>query len=107
MAGRGAAGNVGQAGGGGGGGAGGHGACVVPTGCCATDADCLPTEECVNPAVCVANEMTAGKCKPKPTSITTCWRNEDCPFHICTGAVVCPCGSECLRADEPGGCAMP
>ena len=92
---------------GGGGASGGHDGCIVPAGCCSSDADCLPTEECVNPTVCAAGQMAGGVCKPKPTPITACWRNEDCAFRVCFGAQVCPCGAACLVADKLGGCGMP
>ena len=85
---------------------GGRGACSKPAGCCASDADCPPTEECVSPTACVSGQVT-GVCKTKPTSVTTCWRPEDCQFRQCFGAQVCPCGAACLVADQIGGCAMP
>lgn len=77
-------------------------------GCCAIDTDCLPAEECVNPTACTAGQATKGVCKPKPPASTTmCWRPEDCAFHVCFGAQVCPCGAACLVADTVGGCGMP
>ena len=85
---------------------GGHNGCVVPAGCCASDVDCLPTEECVEPTTCAVGQMTGGVCKPKPT-FNVCWRNADCGFKLCIGAQVCRCGAACLVADKAGDCAMP
>ena len=87
----------------GGAGAGGSGDCLAPAGCCALNSDCASTEECVN-ASCAAGQMTAGVCKPKPTTSGTCWSDADCPLRSCAGAQVCPCGAACLVADTLGSC---
>ncbi|MDB4980085.1 MAG: hypothetical protein JWM82_837, partial [Myxococcales bacterium] len=79
--------------------------CVHAKGCCAKDADCAATEECVG-AVCTLNVKTSGVCKTLPTTRTGCWKNADCPAltPTCAGASVCGCGQQCLLADKMGTC---
>jgi hypothetical protein len=60
-------------------------------GCCTADAEC-PSLIC-----------TEGVCKETPPE--GCWRDADCgPDSICSGAMVCPCGADCVYADVTGKC---
>ena len=78
-----------------------QGSChTLPSGCCASDADCGDKE------VCVPSEfLPAGRCEPAPTEAGTCWTDLACaPGELCVGASVCPCGALCVVADKPGKC---
>jgi hypothetical protein len=69
----------------------------VPTGinCCLSDKDC------VSPSYCLA-----GICKSPPSA--GCWTQRDCKNGgFCQSANVCPCGTACLVADNPGNCVYP
>ena len=72
-----------------------HAGTCVPAnlGCCATNDDCSRGQVCI-----------AGVCKG-PAAAGRCWTNADCGVS-CYLPSVCPCGSSCLVADEPGKCLM-
>ena len=89
------------------------GKCVpADHGCCATNADCTAGQSCV-----------AGVCKAAPPA-GRCWTVANCNAGSCSmrgsgemggsagfepesGGKVCPCGSSCPVADEPGTCITP
>ena len=61
--------------------------------CCKSASDCIATFTCVN-----------GECK-EPLIGGQCWSNADCTeAQVCDGAMVCPCGQDCIIPDTPGKC---
>lgn len=104
----GAAGTGGAAGGGGGGaGHGGTGGALsLSPGCCQSQNDCPgPTNrQCV-----LSTASQTGVCEAGiPSDSNVCWNDSDCfNGQSCVGARVCPCGAQCLVADQPGECARP
>jgi hypothetical protein len=69
-----------------------------PGTCIAADASC-----CRDDASCGNGRCVSGMCKP-PLGGGTCWSDRDCFGGTCYGARVCPCGTQCILADEPGYC---
>jgi len=83
-------------------------ACLAVRGCCSVDADCNANEECAG-VTCSAAGRASGVCKAIPNrNGNRCWSDADCAGNAnnttCTGAMVCPCGAICLRADMLGTC---
>jgi hypothetical protein len=83
--------------------------CTAVRGCCSTDDDCNANQECAGMA-CSAAGRASGVCKARPNpNGNRCWTDADCAGqnnnnNTCTGAVICPCGVVCLRADALGMC---
>lgn len=77
-----------------------------PRGCCYEDADCTSSvvgrpQRCEG-GVCPS---AAGVCVPTSLAPGRCWADMDCaPGETCMGAIICPCGALCIRADAPGRC---
>ena len=83
-------------------------ACTAVRGCCSTDSDCNANEECAG-TLCTANGRANGVCKVRPARNSgRCWTDADCAQNPnnnnCTGAVVCACNANCVRADMLGTC---
>ncbi len=85
-------------------------ACRAVPGCCSADSDCNANEECAG-TTCGADGRANGVCKARPNrngNGNRCWTDADCAGqnnnNNCTGAIVCPCGSLCLRPDALGMC---
>jgi len=74
--------------------------------CCFDRADCTATVSggrCVGSTGCEA--MGEGVCKAPPMDPGACWDNADCPAgERCTGAIICPCNTECFAPDALGVC---
>ncbi|MEQ8280852.1 MAG: hypothetical protein RMA76_35755 [Deltaproteobacteria bacterium] len=77
---------------------------TAPNGCCYDDEVCAKTirgGECIGAA---CSKAQPGVCKAPPPA-GYCWENEDCGSgQICSGASICPCGAQCIKADAPGVC---
>jgi hypothetical protein len=86
-------------------------ACTAVRGCCSDDSDCNANEECAG-TLCTTNGRASGVCKTRPgRNSNRCWTDADCASqnnnnnnNTCTGAVICPCNTACLRADVLGTC---
>jgi len=92
---------------GGQGGTAGAGGASVPSGCCRSSNDCSdPTNQRCSLAVASAAQGQLGVCEPGiPANSNLCWTDGDCSNgKSCSGAHACPCGAQCLLADEPGQC---
>jgi hypothetical protein len=58
---------------------------------------------------CGADGRASGVCKARPNGNgNRCWTDADCAGqnnnNTCTGEIVCPCNTVCLRADMLGTC---
>ncbi|MBK9000003.1 MAG: hypothetical protein IPM35_30160 [Myxococcales bacterium] len=102
-------GSAGTGGSAGGGGSGGFGGSTGGTGggpvCCGTDADCGSAGDADDGAPAPV-ECVEGVCKLVPPSFK-CWQDSDCPYGMCMGGSVCPCGYDCHQADQLGNCMAP
>jgi hypothetical protein len=70
--------------------------------CCFADSQCAVGKYCAG-EVCTAGGE--GRCKAFVPA-GQCWEDADCgDGGTCDGAILCPCGVDCIRADQPGQCA--
>ncbi len=68
-------------------------------GCCMTSFDCPPGDRCVG-----NGGPGFGVCKATP-AWGACWSGDDCsPTQTCSGGFVCPCDASCDQADALGTC---
>jgi hypothetical protein len=69
--------------------------------CCFSDNQCAAGSYCAGETCSAGGE---GRCKAfLPAG--QCWEDADCADGgQCQGAILCPCGVDCIRADQPGQC---
>jgi hypothetical protein len=69
---------------------------------------CFSDNHCAAGSYCAAETCSAGgegRCKALVPA-GQCWEDADCgDGGQCQGAILCPCGVDCVHADQPGQCA--